>query len=259
MYNANNLDKPPKLRSIDKICREIDMYELIDKDGSYIAPNRIENTFGRLETYTGKVIELIKAKSQNEKCLNCPTILSENDKSYLIIFMTALKFRDPQTIDLGIKFLQQYNPNMDMREARNFTLMNLFPFGVDSKWDDNTVIKTAIKNYCGMAFQIGIADDDIIITSDRPVVEWSPDKNELYNRPKAVVFPLTSRLVLYLYPIENVEPIGRNCFIKLSNDQIDDIQTNVAVYAREWIYSRNPLTKEQLERVKDARNRLMQK
>lgn len=115
-YNANNLDKPPELRSIDKICREIDMYELIDKDGSYIAPNRIENTFGRLETNTGKVIELIKTKSQNEKCLNCPTILSENDKNYLIIFMTALKFRDPQTIDLGIKFLQQYNPNMDMRE-----------------------------------------------------------------------------------------------------------------------------------------------
>ena len=39
-------------------------------------------------------------------------------------------------------------------------------------------------------------------------------------------------------------------------EQVNDIQHNVAVYAREWIYSRNPLTAEQLERVKGARNRV---
>lgn len=38
-YDANDLDKPPEIRSIDKICREIDMYEPIYEDDSYIAPN----------------------------------------------------------------------------------------------------------------------------------------------------------------------------------------------------------------------------
>lgn len=51
-----------------------------------------------------------------------------------------------------------------------------------------------------MDFRIGIAPDDLIITSDRPVIQWTPDENELFNRSKAVVFPLTSRLVLYLFP-----------------------------------------------------------
>ena len=41
-------------------------------------------------------------------------------------------------------------------------------------------------------------DDDLIITSDRPSTIWPPTEDELYNRPRAVVFPLTSRLVLYL-------------------------------------------------------------
>lgn len=255
-YNVNELDKSSKLRSINKICREIDMYELFDKDGSYIAPNLIENNFGKIETNTGKVIELIKAKSQNQKYLNCSAVLSEDDKSYLIIFMTALMYRDPQTIEFGIKSLQKSNPHMDSREARNFTLVNLLPLGVEPKWDKNTVIRTAVTSLCGMAFQIGIANDDVIITSDRPVVLWAPDKDELYKRPKAVAFPLTSRLVLYLFPLESVVPIGRNCFFELNEEQIRDIQTNVAVYAREWIYSRNPLTDEQLRIVKEARRRL---
>ena len=202
------------------------------------------------------LIELIKAKSQNEQCLNCPTILSEDDKSYLIIFITALMYRDPQTIKNGISFLQCSNSDIDERKARNYTLLNLLPLGLDTEWDENTIIRTAVEDLSGMAFQIGIADDDVIITSDRAVILWPPDKNELYNRPKAVAFPLTSRLVLYLFPIEDVQPIGRNCFFRLTQEQINDIQYNVAIYAREWIYSRNPLTTAQLERVKEARKRL---
>ena len=42
----------------------------------------------------------------------------------------------------------------------------------------------------------------------------------------------------------------------MNQDQIKDIQTNVTVSAREWIFLRNTLTKEQLEIVREARNRL---
>ncbi len=157
-YDANDLDKPPEIRSINKICRQIDMYEPVYEDGSYVAPNHIENRFGRIETKTGKVIEAIKAKAQNDKCLSCTSILSDEDKSTLIIFITALMFRDPDTIDLGIKSLQATNPDMGLRDARNFTLYNLLPLGVDREWDENTIIRKATERLCGMAFQIGIAD-----------------------------------------------------------------------------------------------------
>ena len=38
-----------------------------------------------------------------------------------------------------------------------------------------------------------------------------------------------------------------------TEEQINDIQHNVAVYARKWIYSRNPLTEKQLRIVKEAK------
>ena len=255
-YDANDLDKPPEIRSINKICREIDMYEPVYEDGSYVAPNHIENRFGRIETKTGKVIEAIKAKAQNDKCLSCTSILSDEDKSILIIFITALMFRDPDTIDLGIKSLQASNPDMDLREARNFTLYNLLPLGVDKEWDENTIIRTATKRLSGMAFQIGIADEDVIITSDRPFVVWPPDANELYNRPKALAFPLTSRLVLYLFALNDVDAIKRSFFIKLEDQQIREIQENITVCAKKWFFSRSPLTEEQIKIVRRARERL---
>lgn len=255
-YDANNLVKPPEIRSIDKICREIDMYEAIYEDGSYIAPNYIENRFGRIETKTSKIIEAIKAKAQNDKCLSCTSILSEEDKSTLIIFITALMFRDPDTIDFGIKSLQASNPDMDLRDARNFTLYNLLPLDVDRKWDENTIIRTATERLCGMAFQIGIVDEDVIITSDRPFAIWPPDENELYNRPKALVFPLTSRLVLYLFALNDIDAIKRSFFIKLGEQQIREIQENITVFAKKWLFSKYPLTEEQINIVKDARKRL---
>ena len=255
-FNLKTMQQTPVQVDVQDICFEKNLYEIKGRDGSFIAQNTIEKTFGKIEDNTNRVIQAVRAKSENEYCLNCPTVLSEDDKSYLIIFITALMYRDPQTIKTGISILQTLNPALDDSQARNNTLLNLLPTGIDAEWDKNTIIRTALKNLSGMAFQIGIATDDLIITSDRPVVQYPPDENEMYNRPKAVVFPLTSRLVLYLFPIETVEPIGRNCFIRLTEEQVNDIQHNVAVYAREWLFSRSPLTEEQIKIVRRARERL---
>ena len=144
---------------------------------------------------------------------------------------------------------------MEEREAKNFTLLNLIPLGVDSEWDENTIIREAVTKYSRMEAQIGIASDDVIITSDRPIIEWPSKDIELSNRPQAVAFPLTSKLVLYLFPIEPNQQIRRSFFFEMSEEQIKDIQTNIAVCAREWIFSRNALTDEQMERITEGRSR----
>lgn len=252
-FNVKTMQQTPVQVDVKDICSKKHLYEIKNSEGAFVAQNTIEKTFGKVETAVSKVIHSIINKSKNANCLNCPAILSEEDKSYLIIFITSLLYRDPATIESGVRILQQSNPNMSTREARNFTLFNLLPLGIDSSWDENTIIRTAVSRLSGMAFQIGIADDDEIITSDRPVVVWPPKEDELYNRPQAVTFPLTSRLLLYLFPFESVDPLANNCFVKLSKEQIHDHCGNMSVVARNWIYSRKPLTEEQLKIVKEAR------
>lgn len=58
-----------------------------------------------------------------------------------------------------------------------------------------------------------------------------------------------------MFPIETSQQLERSFFFELTDEQIKDIQTNVAICAREWIFSRNALTEEQVERVKEGRSR----
>lgn len=255
-YSLKTMKQIPVPVDVGDICFEKNLYEIKGSNGSFIAQNTIEKSFGKIEAQAGKVIQSIEKKTHNSNCLNCPTILSQDDKSYLVIFITSLLYRDPATIESGISFLQESNHSMTGREARNFTLLNLLPLGVDPSWDEKTIIRTAINSLSGMAFQIGIADDDVIMTSDRPVVMWPPKDDDPYNRPRAVVFPLTSKLVLYLFPLESVDSIARNCFVKLSQEQIDEIHGYVAACARHWIYSKKPITKEQLKIIVNTRNKI---
>ena len=257
-FDLGKMKQMPDLQvNIKKCCYQNNLYELTNKEGSFVLQNFIENTFGIFEDRTTKVIESIQKKALDEKCFNCKGVLSEDDKSMLIIFITALKYRDPQTIENGIRFMQELEKGMDYREARNFTLMNLLPLSENPKWNENTIIRSALSHLSDMAFQIGVAQDDLIITSDRPVIEWNQNEAANEIRPKAVAFPLTSKMVLYLFPKEDVDPVGWNCFFPLNEDQIDDIQTNVAVFARRWIFSRKPLNESQISIVKKARSKLL--
>jgi hypothetical protein len=103
-----------------------------------------------------------------------------------------------------------------------------------------------------MAFQIGVAPDDCIITCDRPVIEWKSYENELYGRPRAVMFPLTSRLVLYMYPLETVQTGNQCFFFRMDDKQIEDVQYNTAISSREWIYSKRPFEGKLLENIEKA-------
>ena len=255
-FNLKTMQRIPVQVDVKDICFEKNLYELESDDGSIIAQNTIEKTFGKIEAQVSRVIQSIIEKSQNTNCINCPTVLSDDDKSYLVIFINSLLYRDPKTIEKGIKYLQEANSGINTREARNITLLNLLPLGLNPEWDKNTIIRSANESLSGMAFQIGVIDDDLIITSDRPSIIWPPKENELYNRPRAVAFPLTSRLVLYLFPIESVDPIARNCFIKQTNEQVNDLCRYISVYARDWIFSRNLLTDEQIEIIVETRGKL---
>lgn len=252
-YNIRTMRQTPVQVNIHDICFEKNLYELRNADGSFVARNTIEKTFGKIEAAVSNAFRSIKARAKNEKCLNCTTFLSEEEKSLLVIFITTLLYRDPDTIARGIDFLKETNSGISDEHARNFTLLNLLPLGLDSEWDQKTIIRSALANLSGMAYQIGMASDDVIFTSDRPIVQWPSHAGEYLNRPKALVFPFTSRLVLFMYPLEEVAQIGWNYFFQLDQGKIHDIQADIAVCAREWIYSREKLSNEQMKIIREAR------
>ena len=215
-----------------------------------------EKAFGRIEATAGAVFKSIILRAQTETCMNCSSFLSEEEKSVLVIFITSLLYRNPETIEAGVKFLINENPEISFSRASNFTRLNLLPLGIDKSWDEKTIIRTALKNLEGMAFQVGVTEGDVFFTSDRPVIQYPSYNDNFPYTPKAVIFPLTSRIVLYLYPKEDVSQTAQNCLFQLDQERIRAIQHNVSVYARRWIYSRKPLTEEQVFIIKAAREKM---
>ena len=255
-FNVKTLEQTPIQVNINSICYEKNLYELRNDDGTFIERNTIEMAFAGIESGVSKAINSIKRRIQNEKCINCTTFLTDEEKTMLTIFITALMYRDPQTIERGITFIKENNPDLSDTQARNFTLLNLLPLGQDPEWNQNTIIRTGIANLNDMAFHVGVTSDDVIFTSDRPFVEWFSHDDELSNRPKSLVFPLTSRMVVYLFRQEDVDRIGWNYSFRLDEERIRDIQMNISVCARNWIYTRKKLTNEQIDLIKTARNRM---
>ncbi len=213
----------------------------------------IEDAFGKIETQIGAVIKSIIAKSEDEKNLNYVNVLSSEDKELLTILITMLNFRGPNTIEAGQKYLKEKFPDISENDARNFTLLNLLPLDINEKWDENTIIRSALNKYSGMEFQIGITNDSIIFTSDNPVMEW-PSKDNPESQPKAIMFPLTSKMVLYMFPSEACPPQARNCFFELTSSQAESILNDVAVYAKKYIFSQKPLTNKEIEIIKKSKN-----
>ena len=255
-FDLKRMKQIPAPVNIADICYEKNLYELRDEKGNFFARNIIEKTYEKIERAFGGALESIKRRTQDEKCLFCTTFLSEEEKNMLIIFITTLMYRDPVSIGRGIAFLHESNPDMSDIQRRNFTILNLLPLGLNPEWDQKTVSRTALDNLSNMAFQIGIASDNAIFTSDNPIVLWSSHNNECPNRPEAVAFPLTSRLVLYLFPLENLDSIGSNYLFQMDEERVQEIQMNIAICAKRWIYSREKLTDKQVEQIKEARARI---
>lgn len=255
-FNVKTMEPTPVQVNVNSICYEKNLYELRNEDGTFIGRNTIEMAFAGIESGVSKAIKSIKCRIQNEKCINCTTFLTDEEKSMLIILITTLMYRDPYTIERGISFLKENNPELSATQARNFTLLNLLPIGQDVNWNQNTIISTAIADLSEMAFQVGVTTGDVIFTSDRPFVEWFSHDPTQPNKLKSLVFPLTSNIVVYLYPKEDVDSIVWNYSFRLDEERVRDIQFNTAVCAREWIYTKEKLTVEQLELITKARNRL---
>lgn len=255
-YTLDDLDADPEWKSLDKICKEYKLYELFNENGEIILPNLIENTFQRIEKKAGDALISICKRAERKECLNCTSFLSEEEKNYLVLFLVSLLYRDTHTIDSGVRIIKELEPGITDREARNFTLMNLLPLWGVAEHNEKTIIRKALENYENMAFQVGIHHSNVFFTSDRPVVQWSLKNSGVDTRPSEVIFPLSSKIVLYMFPLEAVEPNSRNCLFSLDEDRIKEVQFYVAGFAREYIYSRTPLTNEQMNIVKEARDKL---
>ncbi len=148
-----------------------------------------------------------------------------------------------------------YNNEIDDLQAKNIAIEMYYRslFRLKNNQEGPNITFSILKWFDNMAFKIGVSDKDEVITSDLPMCFYN--KKGLYpfeGTPDQVTVPLTSKLVLYLSPMESEDIGKRNILFPLTDKDISEEHTAMFSMAKRWIYSYSPLSekdKNQLEKI----------
>ena len=248
-YDLYTMEQSTHAVPITSIGYIKDLCELRNSNNEIVAQNYIEDKLCLIETRADTVFKSIIQKAQDVDHFIDKPFLSEEEMSVLILFIAVQMLRDPESLEIMCNASKNLSPGITNHLAKNGVLLKFF----SSESNYKSIVKECADLFCGMAFQIGIGPEDSIITSDRPYAIEKMENESGIKGFKSFSFPITSRIVLYLYPLEAVLPQGRNCCFRLDKDRIRDLTVNIAFSAQRWVFSRCPLTDDQIGLIKTAR------
>ena len=235
---------------INSICFVKNLYEFKDENGEFMYSNLMEDILHDLEGEFTTAIKSINRKAFIKDNLKTGCFLTPEEKDTLVLYMAVQRLRMPSLIsEVETELRKKYEDILYDSTIRNVAIISCLPISVDKK----CALRKCISELCEMTYSIGVAYRDCIITSDNPV-SFLYDDN--YDKLEEVIFPLSSRAVLYMQPRSQTKPGRRNILFELTQDSIDNINQVTMELCSRWIYSKQPLSQNQIEWLNSNKNKV---
>ncbi len=244
---------------IKSICYSKNQYEFQNENGEIVFRNLIERVFNKFEGIFANTFRSVLAKTRCKENYRLSSFLSNQEKDFLLIFLVTQILRSPEILEAGIETAKEvYGSKMSDYEAKNMTLRICLPIYREIKPEEKTALNELLTWFEDMSFQIGVADKDVLFTSDHPTIltgEYGTKDVE------AVFLTISPRVVLFMHTFEKTPKGQRNCMVSLEKDAVKIVNGEIAARCKRWIYSKAPLTNEQIDLIKEGRrlrNELLQ-
>ena len=243
----------PKPVLIKSICYEINLYEFKNDQGDFIYQNLIENILSVYEGHFATVFRSIRGKARCNSNLALSSFLSQEEKAYLIFFLSTLVLRQPEVINAGIEIAKESFENISKHRAKNLTLNMFLPIyrKIDEK--EKNVLNVVMSWFDKLSFQVYVSDKDVFFTCDRPAVIIGKHNP---HRISEVYLPISPRIMLNMIPEEKAPKGYRNRLMPLSDQQIMKANQEYSAHCKRWVYSKAPLTEQQVKMILDGRKRV---
>lgn len=241
-----------KFKSANSVAFENDAYEVKDKDGNYFYRNVCEKG---LSFYDSQIAqnrrEVENILKQYLSCgdFNFSEVLQQQIKE----FPSQQFFRPPKQLRKGrtefVEILKCFTSEFDETKAHaEFQKLFLPRASISSGKLEQSVQQTLFPKTIYQALEnfnisIGYTLNDVIITSDRPIVVNNFEYTLFSVKMDRLSFPLTSRIIVFLSP----EP---SRIFLLSEPEIIAHNNEVAQQANLQIISHGPLSEDDIERYK---------
>ena len=238
---------------IRSICFEKNLYEFQDNAGRFVYQNLIEKTLSAYEGLFANTFRSIISKTQFPANFRTLSFLSTQERIFLIIFLSTLILRHPDILNAGIETAKEsFGKEMEQFQAKNLTLKMCLPIYKMIDPNEKTILNVVFSWFENMSFQIYVSDKDVFFTCDHPAViigSYSPHHiEELY-------FPISPRIMLHMMPEDDTPKHYRNRMLPLSDKEIKIITREYSAHCRRWVYSKSPLSEQQIRMIDKGRCR----
>ncbi len=250
-YRIRDAFQPNGPVPIKSICYKKNLYELRNENDEIVAINHLENFLCAFESDFGKYKKQLEGKAFIEANHHSLHFLSKEEKEFWRIYIAVQMMRTPQILQFVQEIVEnELQGQLKANEARTVTLKACLPFFQHIKEGDKSFLFDTIQGMNDMHFAVGVDNTDSIFTSDYPLFIMSP--SQTVDSIEQVILPITSRLVLILNGGNQKKAFKKNCLFSIEQDDLEIVKKSIACSAGEWIYSKRPLTPQEVEIVKAA-------
>ena len=249
----NSISKSVPIKSV---CSENYLYEVVNQDGKFLAPNHIEKFLGKIESMFGTFRKQLMGKARNPENFKTCCFLTTQEKAFWIAYTAIQILRMPKIIHEAEDFSRDYLKDyIEPYKAEIVAHTQCLPFFGEINPEDKNLFNYIVKMLCDMYINIFFDPADSIFTSDNPIYCCAPDFSN--GECEQIIFPIASNIVLMFYGSKLKKKIGRkgrNRLIPLTKEEIDSIKMDIAYTAEQWIYSKNNLPYEDIQLIHKARH-----
>ena len=236
---------------IESVCRETDLYEMYDEDGSIINVNYLEDVLcqfeGKFAAYKRQLLKKVNKANYRTKCF-----LTKEEKQFWTFYTALQALRLPSVLQGTADVLQQvFSEHLTNVEAANTALSYCLPFFKEPEEEDINSLVAFLPILKTKWLTVCVAENDHLFTSDTALYSFSPPTMAFDF--EALWFPISSSVTLLFSNPETSELPINNRLLPLPEEAVDELNKGMACIAKNMVFSKYPFTKRDHEIIADAR------
>lgn len=252
IYTCRTADlfEPPDAVTIRSVCSEKFLYELKNDQGELVWPNYLEKIFSKIEKLFEKHMKQLNSKAFIPSNYKSLYFFTKEEKHFWKSYICLQMMRMPKMIRMvEEEIVKQHGDAFSDNVLHAMALGECLPFFQKDK-DMNYLIFDLRKVLESMTIALGVDESESIITSDSPVFSQAPDYE--MEKLEKIEFPLSSKLVLFLFGGKLKKEYRKNSLFPLNAEEVSWIQRNAACSAEEWVYSKHPITNNEKKTIQEG-------
>lgn len=250
LKEKNQIMKPIPIKSV---CYRDYLYEVTGHDGEIVLANYLEQFFSLMEKKFSEYRDKLERKAFVEENYKTKCFLTGEEKEFWVTYILIQILRTPQILSLAENVsLETWENEININQAKNIARMFCLPFfkEIEEGSKEPVVFNDLLEPMKNMSFGVGVDREAGIITSDNPVCIYA--ENFSCEEYKRVIFPITSKICLFLFGKEDKKKYPKNSLFVINNETREEILKSMTDFSFEKLYSNHFLDKREIGIVEEV-------